>query len=118
MGRTCCPFARSTTGTSRTPTPALRTWRVDGDPPARLKIKGPRVTRNKSPTFRFSATDAVSGPDEIRFRCSFDTKRLHACAARYRQRLRAGRHRLRVRAIDALGNASAIATVRVVVKKR
>jgi hypothetical protein len=100
------------------PTPALRTWRVDGDPPARPKVRGPRVTRSKRPTFRFSAADAVSRPDEIRFRCAFDTKRLHTCRARYQQRLRRGRHVLRVKAVDGVGNASPTATVRIRVKKR
>ena len=100
------------------PTPSVRSWRVDGTGPTRPKVVGPRVTRSRSPIYRFSATDAVSSPSEIRFRCSFDSARLHACGARYRQRLRRGRHVLRVRALDVLGNASQIATVRVLVKKR
>jgi hypothetical protein len=99
------------------PTPALRSWRVDGHPPTRPKVIGPRVTRSRSPTYRFSSSDAVSRPNEIRFRCAFDKKRLHACGSRYRQRLRRGRHVLRVKAVDALGNASPTATVRIRVKK-
>jgi hypothetical protein len=100
------------------PTPATRTWRVDGVGPTRPKVAGPRVTRSQRPTFRFSATDAVTPRREIRYRCSFDRTRLHVCGTRYRQRLRRGRHILRVRALDSLGNQSATATVRVVVKPR
>ena len=99
------------------PTPSTRTWRVDGVGPTRPKVAGPRVTRSQRPTFRFSATDAITPRSKIRYRCSFDRTRLHACGARYRQRLRRGRHTLRVRALDRLGNQSATATVRVVVKR-
>jgi hypothetical protein len=99
------------------PTPAERHWSVDGESPARPRVIGPRVTRSRTPTYRFAATDAVAPVNRLRYRCAFDRTRLHACRARYRQRLSRGRHMLRVRALDTLGNTSGLTTVHVVVKK-
>lgn len=99
------------------PTPSVRTWRVDGVGPTRPKVAGPRVTRSQRPRFRFSATDAVTPRSKIRYRCAFDRARLHSCSASYRQRLRIGRHILRVTARDSLNNQSEQTTVRVLVKR-
>jgi hypothetical protein len=98
-------------------TPAERRWRADGVGPTRPRVVGPRVTRSRAPAFRFSATDAVTPRRQIRYRCAFDRPRLHACSARYRQRLRRGRHVLRVKALDSLGNESGVTRVRVRVKR-
>lgn len=99
------------------PTAAERHWRVDGRGPSRPKIAGPRSTKRTNPAFRFSARDATTRARQIRFRCAFDSTRLHVCRTRYSQRLRSGRHVLRVKALDRFGNASKLATARVVVKR-
>jgi hypothetical protein len=53
--------------------------------------------------YTFSATDDQAPRSRLRYRCSFDTARLHACSARYSQRLAVGNHKLRVRALDDAG---------------
>jgi len=73
------------------------------------KVSGPRTTTLEQPQFRFRAAHAVS------FRCAFDSKRLHACRARFSQRLFPGKHTLRVRAVGRRGSASRIVVVKVVV---
>jgi hypothetical protein len=88
------------------PTPAQRRWRIDSKPPSRPKV----TIRNG--THRFSARDRGTPARRIRFRCGIDTKRLHTCAPRLRVRL-AGRHILRVRAVDPAGNESGTAVVRI-----
>ena len=49
------------------------------------------------------------------FRCAFDSKRLHACRARFSERLFPGKHTLRVRAVGRHGSTSRIVVVKVVV---
>ncbi len=51
----------------------------------------------------------------MRFRCSFDTPKLHACAARYSQQLAVGAHTLRAQAVGRTGKTSRITSVRVTV---
>ena len=97
------------------PTPAQRRWRLDTRPPSkpRLIMSNPR---SGVVTVHFSARDLGTPTRRLRFRCGIDTKRLHACSARYRRRLAAGRHALRVRAVDPAGNQSATRTARIVVR--
>ena len=96
------------------PTPARRRWRLDTRPPASPKVAGPRLPRGTSPKYRFSSTDPGTPRRRIRFRCAFDTKRLHACRSAYRRHLLPGKHVLRVRAVDLAGNESGTTAVRVV----
>jgi YVTN family beta-propeller protein len=77
--------------------------------PTAPRITGPRTTISTRPLFRFSATRAA------RFRCSFDTKELHACAARYSQALKVGAHTLRAQAIGRTGKTSRVTSIRVTV---
>jgi hypothetical protein len=86
------------------PTPAERRWRLDTTSPSR-----PRVLR-RGRTLHFSATDPGTPPGSIHFRCALDGKRLHACGSRFR--VRAGRHLVRVRAVDPAGNESSVKIVR------
>ncbi len=86
------------------PTPAERRWRTDTTSPSR-----PRVLR-RGRTLRFSATDAGTPRGNIHFRCALDAKRLHDCGSRFR--VRAGRHRVRIRAVDPAGNESDVKIVR------
>jgi hypothetical protein len=74
------------------------------------RVSGPRSTILERPQYRFRAAHAVS------FRCSFDSKELHACRARFSQRLSLGKHTLRVRAVGKRGVLSRLVAVKVVVK--
>ena len=71
------------------------------------KVSGPRTTTNTQPVFRFAAKGALG------FRCAFDSRRLHRCARRYSQRLKVGRHTLRVQALARGGRRSRMTIVRV-----
>ena len=73
------------------------------------RVSGPRSTTLERPQYRFRAAHAVS------FRCSFDSKKLHGCRARYSQLLSLGTHRLRVRAVGRQGALSRLVAVKVVV---
>jgi hypothetical protein len=98
------------------PTPAQRRWRLDTKSPSRPTVVGRKLTTTLSPVFRFRSRDRGTPPSRVRFRCAFDTKRLHACQPRYSRRLSAGSHFLRVRAVDPAGNESGTTTVRVVAR--
>lgn len=98
------------------PTPAIRRWRIDTKAPSRPRAAGPRLARTDSPEYRFSSTDPGTPRRRIRFRCAFDTKRLHVCTSAYRRHLPQGRHVLRVRAVDPAGNESGTTTVRIVLR--
>jgi virginiamycin B lyase len=54
----------------------------------------------------------------VGFRCAFDTHRLHRCARRYSQRLRLGRHTLRVQAVGGRARRSRVTVVRVRVLRK
>jgi hypothetical protein len=98
-------------------TPAQRTWTVDTTGPSKPVIRGRRaVRRGQRVVVRFSARDELAGG--VRFRCAVDSARLRKCPALYRVKLRVGRHVLRVKAVDRLGNESDPATFRVRVKRR
>jgi FG-GAP-like repeat/FG-GAP repeat len=84
-------------------------------PPTTPAVRGPRWTLKRAPVYRFSSHDLDGSDALIRYRCAFDSTTLHACAARFSQRLRPGRHLLRVRAVDDDGARSPLAAVRVVV---
>jgi streptogramin lyase len=75
-------------------------------------VEGPRTTTSDHPVYRFAAAGAVG------FRCSFDSSRLHRCAARYSQGLTLGRHVLRVRAVGRGGRLSRVVSVGVTVRAR
>jgi streptogramin lyase len=75
-------------------------------------VEGPRTTTSDHPVYRFAAAGAVG------FRCSFDSSRLHRCAARYSEGLTVGRHALRVRAVGRGGRLSRVVSVGVVVRAR
>jgi hypothetical protein len=86
-------------------------------PPTRPTVRGPRWTRKRAPVYRFHSVDYDAPDTAIRFRCAFDRAALHACRARYAQRLAPGRHRLRVLAVDGDGAGSPLATITVVVAR-
>jgi hypothetical protein len=93
------------------PTPAQRRWRIDTQAPSK-----PKVVRTGA-RIRFSARDRGTPARKLRFRCSIDSKRIHACGSRLRVRLPARRHVLRVRAVDPAGNESDVKVLRFNVRR-
>jgi DNA-directed RNA polymerase specialized sigma24 family protein len=82
-------------------TPAERRWRVDAQPPGTLLVeRPPSVTRSRSATFSFSATEA-----DATFQCSLDRRPFAPCPSRITYiGLTPGRHLLAVRARDRARN--------------
>ncbi len=99
-------------------TPARHDWTVDGTPPTRPTVRGLRRTASRRPVYRFSARDALTASAELRFRCSVDSPRLHACSRVLRPRMQPGKHVLRVAALDKAGNMGTTARVVLRVVKR
>jgi hypothetical protein len=87
----------------------------DARPPQLPVVDGPRVLGRGRVTYRLRSSDDFTPRGALRFRCSFDATTLHACAMRYTQALKPGRHVFRVRALDAAGNRSAVRRVSVLV---
>jgi hypothetical protein len=98
------------------PTPAAVSWRIDTTPPSKPRVAGPRRLERARATYRFSARDAVSPKRRLRFRCSFDSRRLKACKKSVTTRLSEGRHLLRVSALDEAGNTSRTTVVSIIRK--
>ena len=88
---------------------------ADRSPPTAPRVAGPRVTSSTKPVYRFSATDRATRASKLRFRCSFDARRLHACGTRFSQRLERGRHELRAQTVDRAGNRSPVTLTTVTV---
>ncbi len=81
-------------------------------------VIGPRTTTNTNPTYKFRYAMAGVKQIKITFHCSFDSKVLHKCGRTVRPKLKAGKHVLRVRATGPGGIKSALAVVRITVKKK
>src|SRR5437016_5818887 len=96
---------------------AASALRSDRSPPTAPRIVGPRATSNTRPVYSFSATDRQTTRSRLRYRCAFDTLRLHTCASRFSQTLRVGRHQLRAQALDRAGNQSKVTSITVVVSR-
>jgi hypothetical protein len=100
------------------PSPAERNWIRDSTAPSKPVIRGRRsVRKGQKLVLRFSASDEFTPRSGIRFKCSVDSRRLKSCRATYRARLRPGRHVVRARALDLVGNQSGITRVRIIVKR-
>jgi hypothetical protein len=81
---------------------------ADTDPPETAIVAGPgRRTSDTTPRFRFDSSERPAA-----FECSLDGARFRSCPSRYEVALVAGRHGLRVRAIDAAGNVDPTPSVR------
>jgi hypothetical protein len=98
-------------------TPAQRTFTVDTTGPTLPVVRGLRALRTGRGTLRFSAKDQVTRAGSIRFKCAVDSAHLKRCSAVYRVKLRPGRHVVRVRAVDGVGNQGDVAAFRVRVKR-
>jgi uncharacterized delta-60 repeat protein len=97
---------------------AVHEWTVDATAPAKPRVRGPRATDSRRPTYRFSAPDAITPAAELEFLCALDSIRLRPCPSVYRRALGPGRHVLRVAAEDEAGNRSVVTRVSILVRKR
>jgi hypothetical protein len=100
------------------PTPAQRTWILDTTGPSKPVIRGPRSVRKGVLTVRFSSSDEFTPTGRIRYKCALDSRRLKSCPAVFRKRVRPGRHVLRAKAVDSVGNQGDLATFRILVKQK
>lgn len=93
-------FARDEAGNAEA-TAAVRHWRVDTRPPETLLVEHPpSVTRSRTATFAFSATEGGAT-----FQCSLDGRAFSACPSRITYiSLTTGLHVLTVRARDRARN--------------
>jgi hypothetical protein len=83
--------------------------RADSAAPKPPVVRGSLVVRDgRVAVYRLSATDAFTPAAALRFLCGVDAAPLRPCGARLQLRLRPGPHVLRVRAVDAAGNRSAV----------
>ena len=94
-------------GTGKRGASVMRTFTVDASAPA--VIITPRRAAGSKAVFALAATDAAS---EVRgLRCKLDRGAWRVCGSPHRVRgLKPGGHRLRVRAIDAVGNRAEAVT--------
>jgi hypothetical protein len=86
---------------NKDPTPAERSWVVDLTAPDTRIVRGPTVaTRDRTPTFRFSA-----GEPGASFQCSRDAGSFRRCLDPHTfGPVRDGRHTYAVRALDSVRN--------------
>lgn len=93
---------------------------VDSTHPTVRQVSGPRHFSRRRVTYRFTATDPDNVAGELLFRCSVDSRRLHACGSALTIAVRGGRHFLRVQASDPAGNQSSprVMVIHRVVKHR
>lgn len=88
---------------------------IDSDPPDTTITKTPKRKGHKR---RVKATFSADEPGSS-FECSLDDDRFSPCSSPWRQRVSRGRHRFRVRAIDAAANVDpAPASARFRVKRK
>jgi hypothetical protein len=71
-------------------------------PGTSLRKKPPKVTRKRKAKFRFASTESGST-----FLCKLDRKPYRPCRSPATFTVRPGRHRFRVKAVDAAGNVDA-----------
>jgi hypothetical protein len=91
------------------PTPERWTWTVDRTPPQTVIVVGPRGTRRSRSAGLFFRASERGGT----FRCSVDGRRYAVCKSPLRLRgLRRGTHTVRIRAVDAAGNADRTPAIR------
>jgi YVTN family beta-propeller protein len=83
--------------------------------PSAPAVTGARVVTG-TVSVTFSAHEPGVPAARLRFRCAFDTTRLHLCPRKYRVRLAVGAHVLRARTVDPRGRQSATTTAHVTVK--
>lgn len=92
---------------NRDATPATRSWFVDTSPPDTWIFSGPsQASSSTSARIEFSGSDTVSPSYWLTFECSLDEGAYQRCTSPTTwHNLAGGPHTVRVRAIDAAGNA-------------
>ena len=104
---------RAVSGGDADASPAERRFSVDTTGPSARFSKAPKRkvrTAKRKAKVRFAFTAAEAGAT---FECSADGDAFRACSSPTRVKLRLGKHRFSVRAVDALGNAGPAATTKV-----
>jgi sugar lactone lactonase YvrE len=85
--------------------------------PTAPRIAGPRTARTgKRYTYVFSSREQGVPSSDLRFACSLDSRKLHACPRRLTRTFTAGKHVLRAQAIDHSGRRSSISRLTIVAK--
>lgn len=85
--------------------------------PSAPAVRGARtVSAGSAVSLQLTATERGIASSRLRFRCAFDTTRLHACRTRVRARLTPGRHLFRARAVDLRGRTGPLARVTLIVR--
>jgi hypothetical protein len=84
--------------------------------PSAPAIAGPDGVTPGKHAYVFSSVEKDVPASKIRFRCSLDTSKLHACARRVSFRLTAGTHLLRAQAVDPAGHTSVLSKLRIEVQ--
>jgi hypothetical protein len=104
-------WAFSATDAAGNTTTVSKSWRIDGTGPAIALADGPAEGAIVAPGvhgYRVTAEDAVTGAPELL--CAWDDEALEPCPFRgaTSRDLGPGVHRLRVRAVDGVGNVSTV----------
>jgi hypothetical protein len=82
------------------PAPAARSFKVDTVVPnAKITKHPPKRFLKKRVKFKFSVSE-----DRARLQCNFDNHGWRTCHSPYKFKVKVGKHKLRVRAVDAAGN--------------
>ena len=85
--------------------------------PTAPKVAGARTARTgKKYVYVFSSHERGVPGSKLRFACSLDRPKLRACPRRLTETLGAGKHVLRVQAIDPAGRRSAVSRITILAK--
>jgi DNA-binding beta-propeller fold protein YncE len=83
--------------------------------PATPGVTGPTRTQPGTRTYVFSSAEKGVPSAKLRFRCALDSAALHACPRTLTLALTAGKHVLRVQAVDPAGRRSPVRGLTIVV---
>ena len=92
---------------------------ADKTPPSIKRVKLKLKAEKRKAKLSFTATDDVTSKKEISFSCKVDRRKAKPCTSPLKlKRLKPGRHKVKLVAIDAAGNRSAPEKVRFRIPKR
>ena len=90
-------------GDNADPTPPTRSFSVDATAPQTLIRKAAKKPRKRKLTITFASSESGSS-----FKCKLDRRAFAPCTSpKTYRRLKAGRHKVKIQATDALGNVDA-----------